>query len=388
MSNEVNVVLKKLVIINPWVGKTGPNTFLCGLFPGLTENGYQVTILYPTLDDIALELISYGCEIIYLPFLERENFRNPILKFADRLFTEARLANRLFSFSPNSFDCCIINTEIFSLSLSFLPKIPTLIVVHSLSFSYHTVLSKWVIKLQQKFVSKYLAVSNIVKTELVNIGVTKPIEVVHNGVNESFFDANLLKPPSAEVFRILCVLYPVPHKGAHLLVEVLRSLKLYNREFQCKVIGWHSKPLDKCYAKAVKNAINEFDLESNISFHSATSDIKKELLSCDILLHPSLTESFGYILAEAMATEVPVIAFNTGGIPEIIQNRTSGILIEAYNCMAMANAVVELMDDTELRLSLAKNGRKRILANFNASDKVNQVIKIINSLSSDSQDIK
>ena len=63
-------VSKKILIINPWSGKIGPNTFLKSLVLGLSFKKLDVTILYPFEDSFSIELDRLGCKILYVHFLK------------------------------------------------------------------------------------------------------------------------------------------------------------------------------------------------------------------------------------------------------------------------------------------------------------------------------
>jgi glycosyltransferase involved in cell wall biosynthesis len=72
----------------------------------------------------------------------------------------------------------------------------------------------------------------------------------------------------------------------------------------------------------------------------------------DIFVMPSLTEAFGVTFLEAMACGVPVIGTRVGGIPEIIQHGYNGLLVEPNNSDDLADAIIQLLSDSELRKQL------------------------------------
>ena len=85
-------------------------------------------------------------------------------------------------------------------------------------------------------------------------------------------------------------------------------------------------------------------------------DSVAELLACaDLLLLPSASESFGLVALEAMASGVPVVASNAGGIPEVVEEGVSGHLGEVGDVEAMAEAGVSILSDSQkwVRMSVA-----------------------------------
>ncbi|MEW5921856.1 MAG: N-acetyl-alpha-D-glucosaminyl L-malate synthase BshA [Bacillota bacterium] len=84
------------------------------------------------------------------------------------------------------------------------------------------------------------------------------------------------------------------------------------------------------------------------------------LLSCaDLLVLPSAKESFGLVALEAMACAVPVIAANTGGLPEVVADGQTGLLFPVNDCNALAAAMRRLLDDHDLHRRFAAASRQR-----------------------------
>ena len=102
--------------------------------------------------------------------------------------------------------------------------------------------------------------------------------------------------------------------------------------------------------------VRELDIEDRVLFlgkHPAVED----LLSCaDLFLLPSEKESFGLAALEAMASGAPVIAARAGGIPEVVEDRVSGRLLDVGDVSGMAEAGVELLEDKDLRERMSSAG--------------------------------
>ena len=85
---------------------------------------------------------------------------------------------------------------------------------------------------------------------------------------------------------------------------------------------------------------------------------------CDILVAPSLFESFGLMYAEAMAHAKPVVAFHTGAAPEVVVHNETGILVEPNDVTELANALIDLAKSRELRQDLGRRGYQRVCTDF------------------------
>ncbi|SEO23576.1 Glycosyltransferase involved in cell wall bisynthesis [Mucilaginibacter gossypiicola] len=86
--------------------------------------------------------------------------------------------------------------------------------------------------------------------------------------------------------------------------------------------------------------------------------------SCDIFVAPSRYESFGLIFIEAMSYGKPAIGCNVGGVPEIITDNYNGLFAEAGNAQSLADKIISLVDDYDLRKRLGLNARKTIEDKF------------------------
>jgi len=81
--------------------------------------------------------------------------------------------------------------------------------------------------------------------------------------------------------------------------------------------------------------------------------------SVSIAAVPSLSEPFGLVALEALACGVPVVASSVGGLPEIVEDGKSGILVPPNNPSALANALIDLLTNEPLRCQLAVGARQR-----------------------------
>jgi L-malate glycosyltransferase len=82
------------------------------------------------------------------------------------------------------------------------------------------------------------------------------------------------------------------------------------------------------------------------------------------MLLPSETESFGLVALEAMACEVPVIASNVGGIPEVVRNGRDGFLVEPGDIATMATLAAEVLSDSEKQAAMGAAARQQAHENF------------------------
>jgi glycosyltransferase involved in cell wall biosynthesis len=90
------------------------------------------------------------------------------------------------------------------------------------------------------------------------------------------------------------------------------------------------------------------------------SELVREFAEADFLVLPSRFEPFGIVLLEAMAAGLPVIASRVGGIPEIVTEEETGLLVEPDNPDRLADALWLLCQDESLRFSMGRMARERV----------------------------
>lgn len=368
--------LENLLIVNPWVGNIGPNTFLKNFYRNIDSSKIKLTVIYPERDLIAEEMLSLGIDVIYNKHISLKHIKNFFLKTLIRFGVEFYLIFFYINvFRKQSYSKCLINTEVYSFSL----LIPWLfskvyVVVHSLSFKRNGFLNKILLLFQKAFVFKYLAVSKTVKTSLEFQGIKKNIEVVYNGVN---LQREIIKETERNApFRILSIAHPVPHKGAHHLLNVLSILK--NKvEFKWTLLGWYSDSSDKKYQDFFISEINRLNLNNEIEVLGNVNDINEWYIGSDLLVHPSESESFGFAVAEAMSFGLPVVAFDVGALHEIIDDKINGFLIPAFETRLMAEIIEELIRDKDDNIKIRIAAQCKIMQQFDNRKNMERVFNIL-----------
>lgn len=373
---SITNILRRVLIVNPWAGNIGPNTYLKNFHEKIPKNiRINFTVIYPYPDSLSKEMESLGYKVIYNKLLKLNHINNPLLKILWRIFSEFVLCLIFLKLSiKNRYDISLVNTEMYSFSLFFLAMIsPIYVVVHSLSFGSASSFSRVVFSIQKRFVKKYLAVSNAVKEALKKVNVKNNVEVTYNGVN---LPLNNLRQFSAPV-RVISVIHPVPHKGAHLLIDVFKKLKESDIDFEWTILGWFNKSADKKYESEIVEKIKELDFGDKIKILGNVDNLHEWYSKSDFLVHPSLSESFGFVVAEGMSYSLPVIAFNVGALSEIINDGKTGFLISPFDTMLMAEKVKVLAKDINLRLDFGEASRKVIAKRFLVEDTMAHVYKVI-----------
>jgi glycogen synthase len=228
-----------------------------------------------------------------------------------------------------------------------------------------------------------ITVSAAVKQEYVQAGFDpERIEVIYSGIDPRFM--NLPKAESVankekECFQLLFVGRLSDEKG---ILVLLKALDLLLNEQGRKDI---EKPFlhlnifgtgDKAYINELETFLHDKRLTQVVTFHGKVpqDELIKHYDQSDIMLMPSLwKEPFGLVAVEAMARELPVIASNVGGPAEILTHEVNGLLIEPGDERALASAIIQLIENPDKCVRLAKAAQVTAQERFTIEENVRRV---------------
>ncbi|WP_374564816.1 glycosyltransferase, partial [Nitrosomonas sp.] len=117
----------------------------------------------------------------------------------------------------------------------------------------------------------------------------------------------------------------------------------------------------------LEGLVVKFQIHKNVIFVGHQSDISDFIEAMDILVLPSLNEGIPMLLLEALALSRPIVASRTGGIPEVIEDGKSGLLVEPGNFLAIAEAIDLLIRQKDQADQFGRTGQRRVSQNFTAS---------------------
>ena len=135
--------------------------------------------------------------------------------------------------------------------------------------------------------------------------------------------------------------------------SILEAKKIASSDYYLVVVG--DGPLFKKLRKKVED-----ENIRDVIFTGARNDVEDIIPSCDVLILPSFSESFGLVLIEALACGKPVIGSDVGGITEIITDNV-GLLVDPKKVSSIARAIDKMINDDDFRYMLSLNARNRAL---------------------------
>lgn len=168
--------------------------------------------------------------------------------------------------------------------------------------------------------------------------------------------AELRIPSDALVFGTAARLDPV--KDLSTLIDAFAKVRWELNGARLLILG-DGPERDELVRRARTQRVSE-----SVLFAGYRADVRALLPGCDVYVNSSVSEGISLTILEAMAAELPVIATNVGGTPEVVSDGENGVLVPARDSDALARAMVALARDDSRRRRLAANGRTIVESRF------------------------
>ena len=226
------------------------------------------------------------------------------------------------------------------------------------------------------FVRKYLTTANVQQEKLVNLRRGVDCKTFHPSKRSE--EARKRLAPNGEIL-LVTVARLAPEKGFEFLAESVKKLDELGVPFKLLIVGGNRNPKVE---QDVKNLFGGLVQEGKVSFAGILKgESLAEAYACgDLFLHCSITETFGLVVLESMASGVPVIARDEGGPSEIVVHEKSGYLTPPGDLNGFVEKIIRLSNDSGLRLTMSIESRR--LAEAQTWEKIgNQVAwKMVDAL--------
>jgi len=356
----------------------GQEIALLNTIKGLRRIGMSCFVLLPTggrFDDLLREnnIITYHIE------LNRLHKKNPLPYFRTvfsiyRLLKGAKIS--------------IVHTSgaypvQYCLPAARLARIPCVCHIHSTVYSKEAITKSFV-----RYADYIICASNGVKNMLINY-CCKPykMKTIYYGVIDNEFlkydvsSESLHKkyniPLSSKIIGQISQI--IPHKGLEYFIKMARKVKDAYRNVKFMVIGNAPKGYEG-YENKIKKLVRKTGLDGDVIFTGFQKDVDKFISFLDIFVLSSLVEGLPFVIVESLALRKPIVATAIGGVPEVIINNKTGLLVPTKDPFALAKAVIDLLNNPQKSEELGKNGKKLVLDKFDIDGHAKQLRKLYDFL--------
>ncbi len=344
---------------------------------GLAANGIEVGLFsfnkatYPWYENIINITLLYEAEIK----LDADNIINKLFyfKFVKLLKTAIK------KFTPDVLHAHYATSYGLIGALSgFHPFVISAWGTDVMRFPQKNFINKFILQYNLKQADSICATSNTIKDYLMPY-TNQTVHVIPFGVNiddfckkevDSLFDKN--------AFVVGCIKSLEKIYNIDVLIKAFASLKIRYPSSVLKllIIGVGSQDF------FLKKMVSDLSLKDDVLFTGRIpfSEVSNYFNMLDVLVNISDYESFGVSVIEAMACEKPVIATNTGGLKEIIENNNYGSLVEVGNTEQTALEIEKYFLNESFKHEIGKAAREKVISKYNWENNINEMIDVYKKL--------
>jgi len=222
-----------------------------------------------------------------------------------------------------------------------------------------------------KNANQVIVLCDIFRPILGNLGAAdNKITTVHTGID---FGVGNFQKKSRNKTVITCIARLRPRKGHKYLFEALALIKNKLKNVEVRIVG------DGEMRKDLEKQVKQLRLK-NINFLGSRNDIPKLLSESDIFVLPTTSDTLPLSIIEAMFSNQAILTTNCGGIPEIIEDNYSGIIVEPANYKQLADKLFLLLQKKSLREELAQNAYAYAQRHLTVNKMVRKIEEVYQSL--------
>lgn len=211
------------------------------------------------------------------------------------------------------------------------------------------------------------------------LNIKRDIEVIYNFVNETVYykkDREFLKKQYHIAQDEKVIIHISNFRKVKRIPDIIQTFYKVSKKTKAKLVLVGDGP----EIQTAFDLVDELGIRDRVLFLGRQKNISDLLSMADLILLMSEQESFGLVLLEAMACEVPAIGTNIGGIPEVIVHGETGYLAELGDSETAAKYAIDLLDNEELLNKFSKRSYERARDVFHSRQIVKQYIELYDNL--------
>ncbi|EKD45975.1 MAG: hypothetical protein ACD_69C00063G0003 [uncultured bacterium] len=189
------------------------------------------------------------------------------------------------------------------------------------------------------------------------------VRVVSAGVDTKFFiPTRETKSKNNTYVTILYVGWIIAYKGIYDILSAVKILQSKVNGFVVELVGPFYEDVEK-----VRNVIDDFGIHENVILYGPIQSrelLRDKYQAAEVFILPSHFEGFPCVLLEALSSGLPCIGTKVGGIPDILDDGKCGILVAKQSPEELADAMLKMIKDVELRIRIGEQSRERAVRNY------------------------
>ncbi len=363
----------------------GAQRYVFDLATHLDKSKYDVSVALGGHGPLGDKLRAEGIEIIHIPYLERN------ISPLKELKVVAQFARVIRRKKPDIVHLNSSKAAGIGAIVGRILRVPKIIfTLHGLALNerrpgWQKFIIKWIYAVIAVLSHHTIAVSEALATQLRKEVpfISKRIITIHNGIAHyetlTKTDARALLGKhlgkeldlqiASFVIGTIGELHPI--KGHQFLLEGFKEATYQSAlPIYLFIVG------DGEEKEKIAELIKEMKLERRVFMCGHIDDAGKVMKGFDIFILPSISEGLPYVVIESGHAAIPTIASRTGGIPEIITDHESGLLITPRSAEEITKSIIEIIYNPELRKQLGSNLHKKVSSEFSLDQMLEKTLKL------------
>ncbi len=355
--------LPHIVLVLRSLGTGGVETHVCQLARGLLARRCRVSLIALCAGPIAPPFLSLGVDIIQL----NDNVGQSAKAFANVW----RLCRELRRLKPDVVHLHGIRPLLIGGLAGRLARLPHIVGTMHGSSRLMAMNEQGGVSRRRLFFSRLAHAASIVLcTEFITVSpqlhnealdclrqclglraerrYAARVSTVLNGIDEFYFVGADRLPPASDPLTIGTIARLEPKKGIDVLLRAFASLVGNGVRAVLLIVG------DGGWAAEYEAYVHEAGLVDHVIFAGYQPDVVPFLARMDVFVLPSLSEGLPLVILEAMAMGVPVVATQVGGVPSVVKEGETGLLVPPGDAVALAKALCRMVNDEGLQRSLSQ----------------------------------
>jgi len=270
----------------------------------------------------------------------------------------------------------------FGVLLKMKTGVPVIATAHNRSFQLHWTFNDYVIANSNATCRYQKRVNRVSRHRIETVHCFTDLERFNNVTERCRRRVLRNLKASEDDFLVGLVGEVVKRKGHIYLFKALEEIAEAVPNFKLVLLGRFNR--QEAYVKRMRRILFKKKMLGKVKWLGLRSNVQDYMAAFDLTVVPSTEEPLGLVALESLAAGTPVVASDTGGLPEIVQHRLSGLVVPPKRPSAIAKAVIELANDPLLRKRMGQTGKAFVFETFDPqvlSEKVEAIYeKVVGNL--------
>ena len=269
----------------------------------------------------------------------------------------------------------------FGVLLKMASGIPVIATAHNRSLQLHWTFNDFVIANSHATCRYQRNINRVSPQKLQTVHCFTDLERFNTITPKSVRIATRESQNTPDNFLVGLVGEVVARKGHLYLFRALKRLCDEIPNFRLVLLGRFRR--DEPYVKKIRSILINNGLYRRVKWCGLRSNVQDFMAAFEMTVVPSVEEPLGLVALESLAAGTPVVAADTGGLPEIVHHQKSGLVVPPKNPEALADAIIELANDPRRREAMGQYGKQFVFQQFDPSRLTDQVEDIYRAVAGD-----